>query len=155
MIETPPPIELAPEPEPVPELPLAPLGEARVLEPQPVFFAPVPPPARHVITASATPAGAQALDAVQSVELEVEVSGGALGHREISAVFISPQGVVWERQVSIIDARPDEAQRVHFSLPVASTFVEDQRLSGAWQVMTLDDGVELATTTFTLGGMTP
>lgn len=151
MIETPPPIEI----EAAPEAQLAAPGEPQVIAPEPVFFMPVPPPARHVVTASAAPAGAQALDVVQSMELDVEVSGGALGHREIAVVFISPQGVVWERQVSVIDARADDPQRVHFSLPVASTFIEDQRLSGAWQVMTLDDGVELATTTFTLGGMTP
>lgn len=151
VIATPAPEELVPEPAPQ----LAPLGEARVLEPQPVYLEPLPPAARHVVSTSAAPAGALSLDTVQSIEVDVEVSGGTLGHREIAVAFISPQGVVWERQVSLIDARAAAAQRVHFSLPVASTFIEDQQLSGTWQVTTMDEGVVLGTTTFTLGGMTP
>jgi hypothetical protein len=146
VIETPPPIALGTTPLPLP--PVLPLLQAQPLAPQMVYLEPLPPPARHVVrvATSATPR----LDLVQSVEVEVEVEGGASGTRHISAVFVSPQGLVWERQGALIDAKPGEKQLAHFSLPVASTFIEQQHLSGTWQITTLDEGLEEASATFSL-----
>jgi hypothetical protein len=138
VIETPPPIAV----EPVPLLVALPLV------PVEINLEPLPLPARHVVLASTVPAGSSRLSLVQSVEVDVEVEGGAYGAREISAVFVSPQGLVWEKQGEVIDGKRGEKQRAHFSLPIASTFIEEQQLFGTWRVNTLDDGVELATTTF-------
>ncbi|MDP2269257.1 MAG: hypothetical protein Q8K32_00925 [Archangium sp.] len=143
VIETAPPVDLTPEPVIAP-LPLA------LLAPELIYLEPIALPARHVVIATTSPAQSRKLGAVQSVEIEVEVEGGAYGAREISAVFVSPQGLVWERQATLIDARRGEKQVAHFSLPVASTFIEDQQLSGTWQITTLDDGAELASATFAL-----
>ncbi len=143
VIETAPPIALTPDPVIAP-LPLAPLL------PELIYLEPMPLPARHVVIATTSPASSRQLSTVQSVEIEVEIEGGASGAREISAVFVSPQGLVWERQATLIDARRGEKQVARFSLPVASTFIEEQQLSGTWKIITLDDGAELASATFAL-----
>ena len=111
---------------------------------------PLPLPTRHVLRASLLPTGARRLDEVQSVEVEIEVEGGALGTRQISAVFVSPLGLVWERQGTLLEARRGEKQLAVFSLPVASTFIADQRLSGTWKILSLDEGAEQANATFVL-----
>jgi hypothetical protein len=96
------------------------------------------------------PAHARTLAEVQSIEVDVDVEGGPVGTRVVHAVFISPQGFAWEKQPGTIDAKPGEVQRAHFSLPVASTMITEQRLFGAWQVTTLDEGVEHASAAFAL-----
>lgn len=121
-----------------------------VTVPELVYYEPLALPATHVVLASTAPASSRRLSAVQSVEIDVEIEGGALGVREISAIFISPQGLVWERQGALIEAKLGEKQLAHFSLPVAATFIEDQQLSGTWQIHTLDEGVEQASATFAL-----
>lgn len=127
--------------EPLPALPIV---------PEPVYLVPMPLPARHQVTTAALPAGATTLDLVQSVEVEVEVVGGEVGSREIAAVFVTPQGLVWQRQASRTTMGAEGALIAHFSLPVAATFIEDQQLFGRWQVLTLDDGVEQASASFEL-----
>ena len=140
VLETPAPIAL--EPTPLDALLIQPFTQ--------LHFEPLPMPPQHVVRASRMPTGARRLDEVQSVEVEIEVEGGALGTRQISAVFVSPLGLVWERQGTLIEARRGEKQLAVFSLPVASTFITDQHLSGTWQVVTLDEGAELTNTTFAL-----
>lgn len=132
-----------------------PVLPAVLVGPELVYLEPLPPPPRHVVTATPFPAGATALNWVQSVEIDVTVEGGSVGTRAISVIFVSPLGLVWQRQRELIDARAGEAQVVHFSLPVASTFIEEQQLSGAWQLITLDGEVEQASTTFTLARAAP
>ncbi len=105
---------------------------------------------RHVVRVSVEPASARSLAEVQSIEIEVDVEGGNLGSRQISAVFVSPLGQVWEKQVAVIDAAAGQTSRAHFSLPVAATFIEDQRLAGTWQLKTLDDGIEHGSANFAL-----
>jgi hypothetical protein len=140
VIETPPPIALQPEPLPVAE-PLPPVF---------IYGEPLPLPARHTVHVRFEPANVRTLDEVQSVEIDVEVEGGAYGERTINAVFVSPAGFAWEKQLTLIDAKPGVMQHAHFTLPVAATFIADQKLAGAWQVTTLDDGVEQASATFAL-----
>jgi hypothetical protein len=118
--------------------------------PEFIYVDPLPLPVSHVVRAVSSPAGSQSLGVVQSVEVEVEISGGVAGNRHIGAVFVSPQGLVWERQGTIVEGRPGETQLAHFSLPVAATFIEEQQLSGTWQITTLDEGVEQASATFAL-----
>lgn len=118
--------------------------------PELVYFEPLPLPPSHVITAVTAPSSTSHLNEVQSVEVEVEVTGGALGQREISVVFVSPQGLVWQRQAGLIAGKAQGTTSAKFSLPVASTFIEDQQLFGTWKVNSLDEGVELARTTFVL-----
>ncbi len=132
--------------EPLPALPLV---------PEPVYLVPMPLPPRHVLTTLLVPAGSNRLNLVQSVELDVDVVGGAVGDREISATFVTPQGLVWQRQATHLSMGGDGTLRAHFSLPVAATFIEDQRLFGTWQVLTLDDGVEQANSTFELAEVLP
>ena len=143
VIETAPPIELTTEPV----IALLPLGPQ---VPELIYLEPIALPAQHVVIATTFPAQSRKLSTVQSVEIDVEIEGGAYGAREISAVFVSPQGLVWERQTTMIEGKRGQTQVAHFSLPVASTFIEDQQLSGTWQITTLDDGVELASATFAL-----
>ena len=81
--------------EPLPALPVA---------PEPVYLSPLPLPVRHAASAATSPAGTRLLGEVQSVEVDVEVEGGALGTREISVLFVSPQGLVWQRQATLIAA---------------------------------------------------
>lgn len=144
VIETPPPIAVEPTPLPLPVLEAQPLG------PVLVYLEPLPPPARHLVHVATAPATTVRMDLVQSVEVDVEVEGGVYGTRHISAVFVSPQGLVWERQGAVIDAKPGEKQRAHFSLPIASTFIEQQHLSGTWRITTLDEGLEQTSATFSL-----
>ena len=141
VIETAP---IAPITEELPPLP------AVLVTPQLIYLEPMPPPPKHVVTAIASPAGSAELDTVQNVDVEVTVEGGAIGTRTISVIFVSPLGQVWQRQREVIDMHAGETQRVVFSLPVAATFIEEQRLSGEWRFITLDGEVEQATTTFTL-----
>ncbi|MFZ5440685.1 MAG: hypothetical protein ACOZQL_11805 [Myxococcota bacterium] len=140
MIETPPPIEVTPT------QPSAPAIIVPVLQ----YVEPLPLPPRHTVHVSFVPASARRLDELQSVELDVEVEGGAPGTRTLHAVFVSPQGLAWEKQPAVIDARPGVTQRAHFSLPVAATMISDQRLAGSWQVTMLDEGVEQASASFAL-----
>ncbi len=123
---------------------------ALVLPFTPIHLEPLPLPTRHVVRASLMPTGARRLDEVQSVEVEIEVEGGALGTRQISTVFVSPLGLVWERQGTLLEARRGEKQLAVFSLPVASTFIADQHLTGTWQIITLDEGAEQTIATFAL-----
>jgi hypothetical protein len=87
---------------------------------------------------------------VQSVEVDVDIEGGAFGERTINAVFISPAGFAWEKQLTLIEGKAGQTQQAHFTLPVAATFISDQKLFGGWQVTTLDEGVEQASATFAL-----
>ncbi len=141
VIETAPIAPITEDPAPLP---------AVLATPELIYLEPLPPPPKHVVTATAFPAGSAELDTVQNVEVEVAVEGGAVGTRFISVIFVSPLGQVWQRQREVIDMHTGETQRVLFSLPVAATFIEEQRLSGEWQFITLDGEVEQATTTFTL-----
>ncbi|MEW6432877.1 MAG: hypothetical protein AB1730_15340 [Myxococcota bacterium] len=133
--------------------PPEPLVTPPVLEVLPVapvyqYAEPLPLPARHVVTVTLVPAGARRLRDVQRVNVDVTVDRGAVGQRRISAAFVSPQGLAWETQHATVDLAPGGIAVAHFSLPVASTFIEDQNLFGAWQVTTLDDGVETAAAGF-------
>lgn len=152
VLETPPPIAvvIAPPPPPVRDPSIA-----LVSAPEPVYLQPLPQVTRHTVRAHLEPSGARRLDAVQSIEVEVEIEGGSYGTREISAVFVSPQGLVWERKGMLIDGKPGEAALAHFSLPVAATFIEEQRLSGTWQINTLDEGLEQASASVELLEVTP
>ena len=141
--------------------PIAPITEetptlpAVLATPELIYLEPLPPPPKHVVTATAFPSGTTDLNTVQSMEVEVTVEGGPVGTRAISVIFVSPLGLVWQRQRESIDVHAGEAQVVHFSLPVAATFIEEQQLSGQWQLTTLDGEVEQATTNFTLARAAP
>jgi hypothetical protein len=148
VIETPPPIALVREIVAPPMLPS--LSVFQPVVPEFVYVEPLPLPVNHVVRAANSPSGAMSLGVVQSVEVEVEIRGGSAGNRHIAAVFVSPQGLVWERQATIVEGKPGETQLAHFSLPVAATFIEEQQLSGTWQITTLDEGVEQASATFAL-----
>ncbi len=140
VIETAAPIDLTP----------APVVSALPLAPELIYLEPIALPARHTVTAVRSPAQSLKLGTVQSVEVEVEIEGGAYGAREISVVFVSPQNLVWERQVAVIEGKRGKKQVVQFSLPVAATFIEDQQLWGIWKIITLDDGAKLGSATFAL-----
>lgn len=148
VIETPPPIPVASHPPQLTPLLATP-------PPQLFFAEPLPSPVRHVVQARLVPAGARALNEVQSIEVEVEVEGGRRGEREIALVFVSPQGLVWERQQALIETTAGGRTTATFSLPVAATFVEEQKLSGDWQVRSIDEGVEQATSSVTLEAVRP
>ena len=141
VIETPPAIAVTAEPE---------LPRAQVAAPQFVDSAQAQVLVRHVVRVSVQPSSAKTLSEVQSFEIDVEVEGGNLGTRQVSAVFVSPLGQVWEKQVAFIDAVAGQTSRAHFSLPVAATFIENQRLAGIWQLRTLDDGIEHGSANFAL-----
>jgi hypothetical protein len=118
--------------------------------PELVYFEPLPAPARHSVTATPFPADATSLDTVQRIDVEVSVEAGPVGTREISVVFVSPLGIVWQRQRELIDVTTGAPQRVSFSLPVASTFIHEQQLAGQWQIITFDGDIEEARTSFNL-----
>lgn len=141
------PPEMLVTPPPVLEvLPVAPVYE---------YSEPLPLPARHVVTVTLVPTGARTLHDVQRVEVAVTVDRGAVGQRDISAAFVSPQGLAWETQRARVELTAGGSAVAHFSLPVSSTFLEDQHLVGTWQLTTLDDGVETAAASFTLDEVTP
>lgn len=140
VIETPPPVEVTAPP---------PSGSAVFAGPTLIYVEPLPSPVRHVVSVRLEPAMTK-LDDVQSVEVDVRIEGGVVGDRKIHAVFVSPQGFAWERQAAVITSRAGESATAHFSLPVAATFIADQRLAGTWQITTLDEGVEQASATFAL-----
>lgn len=125
-----------------------PLGTVLVPDPELLYAEPAPLPVKHTVRAGLRPTGAPRLRDVQAAEVEVEVSGGALGARELSALFVSPQGLAWERQSKRVSVSAGATVTVRFTLPVANTLIEDQGLAGRWSVTTLDDGVEQASTTF-------
>lgn len=125
-----------------------PLGAVVPPAPELLYAEPVREPARHLVRTTLSPIGATTLRDVQAAEVEVEVSGGAVGAREVSVLFVSPQGLAWERQARRVDIAPAATATVRFSLPISNTLVEDQALSGRWSVTTLDEGVELAATSF-------
>lgn len=142
VLETPPPDPLVePTPEPLTAIPAGPTL---------IYSEPLPMPVRHAVQVVTLPAGATALDDVQSIEVEVEVEGGSQGDRVINAVFVTPQGVAWEKQGTVIAGVPGGKALAHFSLPVAATFIADHRLSGTWRITTLDEGVEQSGATFAL-----
>lgn len=151
LIETAPPIAVTPTPV-IPD-PVGP--SSTVILSEPTFTMAAPIPARHRVTITPMPAGARSIDQIQSLEVDVEVTGGVLGSREIAAVFISPQGLVWERQLTLVESLEGAAMSAHFSLPVASTFIEEQQLSGRWQIDTLDDGAPVGTSDVQLEGVAP
>lgn len=138
----------APPPDALESVPLVPLIQNVPLEQ--IYLEPPPLPLRHVVQVALFPAGARRLEEVQRVEVTVDVEGGAYGSREVSVVFVSPQGLVWERQATRIEGKQGTTQLATFWLPVASTFIDQQRLSGHWQLNTLDQGVEQASATFAL-----
>lgn len=146
VIESAPIAAITAEPPPLP---------AVLAGPELVYLEPLPAPPKHVVTAIASPAGATELNRVQSLEIDVAVEGGAVGRRAISVIFVSPLGLVWQRQRELIDMRAGETKVVQFSLPVAATFIEEQQLFGAWQLITLDGEVEQASTSFTLARAAP
>lgn len=133
-------------PPPLEVLPIAPVYQ---------YSEPVPLPARHVVAVTMVPEHARTLHDVQRVELTVTVDRGAVGQRHIAAAFASPQGLAWETQHATVELAAGGTAVVHFSLPVSATFLEDQHLAGAWQVTTLDDGVETAAARFTIDEVTP
>lgn len=135
----------APAPAPVsPGPPGAVLPQA----PELLYAEPSPLPVKHALRVGLQPSGALRLHDVQAAEVDVEVSGGAVGAHEVSALFVSPQGLAWERQAQRVTLAPGATATVRFTLPVANTLIEDHALSGRWTVTTLDDGVEQAATTF-------
>lgn len=141
VIETPPPIALEPTPAVIADAPLV---------PELIYAEPLPLPPRHVVRVQLEPSGMRSLSEVQSVEVAVEIEGGALGARKIQAVFVSPTGLAWEKQLTWIEGKRGQTQVAHFSLPVAATFISEQQLAGQWQVTTLDEGVEQASANFAL-----
>jgi hypothetical protein len=120
-----------------------------------VYSEPVPLPARHVVTVRLVPEGARTLHDVQRVEVDVTVDRGAVGRRRISAAFATATGLAWETQQATVEVAEGVSAVAHFRLPVAGTFLEEQRLAGTWQVTTLDEGVEVAAASFTLEEGTP
>lgn len=134
-------------PDPLPVSP-GPLGAVIPPGPELLYAEPAPCPPRHLVRAALLPAGATTLRTAQAAEVTVEVSCGAVGAREVSVLFVSPQGLAWERQARRVAVARGATETVSFKLPISNTLVEDQALSGRWSVTTLDEGVELATTSF-------
>lgn len=135
-------------PEPV--VPAPPLLAPPTVVPPTLSYAEAPPmPVQHTVRWRFEPATATTLDEVQSVELEVDVQGGGRVDRTVSLLFTSPNGVAWQGQRERL-AGSNALQTLHFTLPVAATFVSDQRLTGDWQVTTFDDGLAQASATFRL-----
>lgn len=134
-------------PDPLPIAP-GPLGAVIPPAPELLYAEPAPVPPRHLVRAALAPVGAATLRDAQAAEVIVEVSGGAVGAREVSVLFVSPQGLAWERQARRVDLTPGATVTVRFSLPISNTLVEDQGLFGHWSVTTLDEGVELGATSF-------
>lgn len=130
-----------PEPPPLVALPAPPVL---------LYAEPLPLPPVHVVRVAMEPVGTKALGLVQRVVVEVDVTGGSPGRRPVQAVFVSPQGLAWEQQATEIEMTAGATVTARFTLPVASTFIEDHHLVGAWQVSTLDEGAERASSGFTL-----
>lgn len=144
-VEVRPPVEPPPPPPPPPLTPLLPPARVEL-----VYTEAPPLPLTHALRARLVPTGARTLREVQAVEVEVDVRGGPAGQREVAVQFVSPQGLVWERKALRLDRAQGELGTARFSLPVASTFLEEQALAGAWQVSSFDEGVAQASATFTL-----
>ncbi len=125
-----------------------PQGFALPPAPDLVFAEPAPLPVRHAVRVSFVPAGAQRLGEVQAVQVAVAVTGGPRGAREVTVNFVSPPGLAWERQARLLDPSATPGGELVFTLPVAATLIEEQRLFGRWSLTTLDDGAEAAAASF-------
>jgi hypothetical protein len=94
---------------------------------------------------------AQPSDTLQvSQMLTVTVRVGiknAIGPHEVIAVFVAPPPLDYQRMVQTIDVRGEETS-VEFTLPVAGTMIDQQKLVGLWQVRLFLDGTELSAPTF-------
>jgi len=136
--------------ERLPEASLLPPVEVLPAPPLLQYSEPLPLPPEHVVRVTLEPAGATTLAQVQRVRVDVAITHGATGQRPVQAVFVAPSGLAWEQQSHTIEMTPGGTVTAHFSLPVAATFIEDHRLSGDWQVTTLDEGAERAFSSFRL-----
>ncbi|RKG86473.1 hypothetical protein [Corallococcus terminator] len=108
----------------------------------------VPPPSgsAQVVGAASGPVG---LSQVEQVDVDFVVRG-VRGRGQVDVEFISPTGRPYEKQGQTVEAPPEESRTLRFSLPVAGTLVTSSRMTGTWQARFFLDGVQLATTTFTL-----
>jgi hypothetical protein len=139
LVQTGPDVPLTPAPEPL---------EVHLVAPTQLLAAePLPLPARHRLTLSARPAGARSLGQLEALDVEVAVEAGPRMLREVSVVFVSPLGLAWEHQTRVHDGVAGDAT-LRFSLPIATTLVEDQGLSGTWTITSHDSGRDVATASF-------
>ncbi|MBZ4374011.1 hypothetical protein [Corallococcus sp. AS-1-6] len=114
----------------------------------------VPPPvALPPPTGSAEVVGAGAeptpLSEVQQVDVDFVVSG-VRNKGVVDVEFIAPGGRPYEKRSATVEAPPEETRTLRYSLPVAGTPVSMSRMTGTWQVRFFLDGVQLASTSFTL-----
>lgn len=135
------------EPEPKGVLPDPPV----VVQPPPVI--PVekqqPPPKvalvldRSLIT---EPEGATTLSELREVTVKLDVEG--VDPSEVSVEFTTPEGTVFNRQVTRLTQTRYHRQHVEFSMPVAGTVISSAQLVGTWQAHLFLEGVELSSLSF-------
>ncbi|MCY1023143.1 hypothetical protein [Pyxidicoccus sp. MSG2] len=112
-----------------------------------------PAPAVIPVTGSAAVVGleegSRGLSSVPQVDVDLTVNG-VRGRGTVEVEFVSPAGHPYERRSSVVEAQPDVARTVRFSLPVAGTTVATTGMSGTWQVRFFLDGEPLTSAAFTL-----
>lgn len=104
------------------------------------------PPVVLVPSISTEPAGVTKASEVLSVTVRVVVKN-AIGEHRVIADFIAPGAIDYQRKVQAIEGNGGE-QTVVFELPVAGTFIDQQKLFGTWSVRLFVDAEQLSTPTF-------
>ena len=121
---------------------------------------PAPPPAPklqvHGASATLFPAGARGTADVDEVRMELTLSGLG-GAREVVLEVVAPggtpsdpTGTVYLRKTVVLDDGTDPRPRAEFRMPVAGTFITQNRLAGTWDARFFLDGALVASTAFTL-----
>src|SRR5439155_3709365 len=128
---------------------IQPPAEAAEAAPLPVAVA---VPALPVILAPSIifdPLTASRTQEVFTVTVQVVVKNSQ-GPHELSAEFVAPGAINYERRATAIDGPVDQEKMVTFVLPVAATMIDQQKMTGTWVVKLFHDGAQLSAPTFEL-----
>ena len=92
------------------------------------------------------PTTATQLTELREVRVNVEVEG--VDPCELAIEFTAPEGNVYVRQETRLNASRYDRQHVEFALPVAGTLIASAQLVGTWHAHLFHEGVEISSLSF-------
>jgi hypothetical protein len=106
-------------------------------------------PIKATGTLAVSPVGAMNISEVLSVTVDFDIEN-ALIPNFAAIEFVAPGEVTYRHVESAIGVSAPNADHITFTLPVAATLIDTQKLTGVWDVRLLVDGAVLSTQNFEL-----
>jgi hypothetical protein len=95
------------------------------------------------------PSNATTVSDVREITVTFDVDNAASA-QTAAAEFVAPSGLPYQRNETQVGVAPPSTDHLSFTLPVAATAIDSNKLSGTWAVNLVINGATVATQNFEL-----